>query len=215
MRITQAQLRRAVGDIYEPNIDQFVASFNMFAGHFGINTPLRVIHYLSQILHESGRLKYTEENLNYSADGLLKVFPLYFKKPEIAAAYARKPQQIANKVYANRMGNGSEESGDGWKYKGRGFLQLSGKNNYKAFSKFDLCTEDVVEHPEKVAEYPLNQTSAMWFWEAHKLNEKADRDNGMNTSDICTQITKVINGGTNGLSDRLFVLRRLKKEFGI
>lgn len=215
MVLTQAQLRRAIPDIYSGRLDEFIASFNMFSEHFGINTPLRVAHYVSQLLHESGKLKYVEENLNYSADGLLKVFPKYFKTAKDAAAYARKPVQIANKVYANRMGNGNEASGDGWRYKGRGFIQLTGKNQYAAFSKFDLCTENVLEHPEKVAEYPLNQTSAMWFWDLHSLNLKADRDNGMNTSEVCTSITKVINGGTLGLSDRLFLLRRLKKEFGI
>ena len=214
MVITQAQLSRAVPEVNRARLNEFVASFNMWAAHFGIDTPLRAAHYLSQVFHESGYLKAVEENLNYSADGLLRTFPRYFNATT-ANQYARQPEKIANKVYANRMGNGSEASGDGWRYRGRGYIGLTGKSNYADFKRYDLCTADVVNHPEKVAEYPLNQLCAMWFWEKYKLNVEADKDNGLNYSEVCKTITKKINGGTNGLANRQFLLRRFKKEFGI
>lgn len=207
MVITQQQIRRAVPEVGSKHIDSFVASFNMYAVHFGINTPLRIAHFLCQTIWESNYLKSVEENLNYSAQGLLKTFPRYFTE-ETAKEYAHQPLRIANRVYAGRMGNGNEASGDGYKYKGRGFIMLTGKENYQKFNKYDLCTEDVVNHPEEVAEFPLNQLAAMFFWEANNLNALADRDD-------CQAITRKINGGLNGLSNRQFLLRRFKKEFGI
>jgi len=207
MVLTKAQLLRAIPDLYKPALDAFVASYNQFAIPFGITTPLRACHYLSQVCWEAQYLKHTEENLNYSAEGLLKTFPRYFNA-QTAKEYARQPERIANRVYANRMGNKSEESGDGWKYKGRGFIMLTGFENYSKFNKSDVCTEDVITHPEKVAKFPLNQISSMWFWETHNLNALADRDD-------CEAITRVINGGLSHYADRAFLLRRFKKEWGI
>lgn len=207
MVITQQQIRRAVPEASSKHLDSFVASFNQWAVHFGIDTPLRVAHYLAQVIWESNYLKSVEENLNYSAEGLLKTFPRYFTEAT-AKDYAHQPIRIANRVYANRMGNGNEASGDGYRYKGRGFVMLTGKKNYQRFNSYDLCTEDVLGHPEKVAEYPLNQLAAFWFWEANDLNSLADKDD-------CMAITKKINGGLNGYSNRQFLLRRFKKEFGI
>lgn len=207
MELTRTQLLRAVPELNKAALDSFVASYNQWAIPFGIDTPLRMAHYLSQVIHEANYLKSTEENLNYSAEGLLKTFPKYFNA-ETAKEYARKPERIASKVYANRYGNGNEASGDGWKYKGRGFIMLTFKSNYEAFNKSDVCTEDVVKKPELVAKFPLNQVSSMWYWETHNLNTLADRDD-------CQAITKVINGGLNGYANRSFLLRRLKREFGI
>ncbi len=225
MQLTKQQIVRALVGIASPTdeeLDCFVASFNMWAESMGINSTKRIIHYLSQAVFESNYLKATEENLNYSADGLLKTFPKYFNA-QTAQAYARNPQKIANKVYANRMGNGSEASGDGWKYRGRGYIQLTGKDNYMAFSKYDLCTANVLSDPDSVGKanksnpkYYLAQLSAMWFWEKNKINQIADGDNGgMFGEEIVKRITKVINGGNNGIAQRLLLYRRFKKEFGL
>lgn len=208
MVITQQQIRRAVPEVYGKGLDAFVASFNQWAVFFGIESPIRVAHYLSQILWESQYLKSTEENLNYSAEGLLKTFPRYFTT-ETAKEYAHQPMRIADRVYANRMGNGSEASGDGWKYKGRGYIMLTGKDNYKLFNSYDLCTEDIVSDPEKVSQNPfLSQLASMWFWERNELNKLADIDD-------CQSVTRKINGGLSHLSNRQFLLRRFKKEFGL
>ena len=215
MRITQSQLIRAIPNIDRARLDEFVASFNQWAFTFGITTPQRVTHYIAQIMEESGCLKYTEENLNYSAQGLLKTFPRYFDA-KTAQEYAGRPQAIANRVYANRIGNGSEESGDGWRYRGRGFIQLTGKENYERFNAYDLCTEDVVEIPDKVAKFPLNQISSMWFWQSHMLSEIADSDDGGKIGEsIVERITRKINSGLTNIASRKYYYRRLKKEFGL
>ena len=185
MQITRQMLMRAVPDLYFERVDEFVASFNMWAIPFGIDNPRRIAHYLAQVFHESGALRYVEE---------------------IASG----------EKYEGRKDLGNTEKGDGVRYKGRGYIQLTGRANYKAFSKCDLCTEDVVAHPEKVAEFPLNQVASMWFWQNHKLNELADKDDGGKCGeDIVRQITKVVNGGQNGIANRLFYYRRFKKELGL
>ena len=207
MSITQSQLLRAVPELYKPRLDEFVASLNQWAVSFGIDSPLRMAHYLAQVIHESQYLKRTDENLNYSADGLLKTFGRYFTS-ETAREYARQPERIANRVYASRMGNGPEASGDGWRYRGRGFIMLTGKENYERFNQSDVCTEDVVRLPDKLMKFPLNQVVSMWFWEQHDLNALADADDA-------DAICRKINGGTNGLADRKFLLRRFKKELGV
>jgi putative chitinase len=158
---------------------------------YEINTPKRLAHFLSQCGHESGGFKVFSENLNYSAEGLVKIFGKYFK-PETAPAYARKPERIANKVYANRMANGNEESGDGWKFKGRGLIQLTGRANYTAYDK--AVTENVLDNPDLVAGV-LALDSAGWFWNTNGLNKIAD------AGDV-TAVTKRVNGGTHGLADR-------------
>jgi len=161
---------------------------------FKIDTPLRLAHFLAQCAHESGDFKATIESLNYSAKGLLATFPKYFTA-ETAALYERKPEKIANIVYANRMGN--DNVADGWKYKGRGFIQLTGKSGYAAFDK--IVPEDILANPDLVAsKYPL--LSAAWFWNSRDLNSIADRGA---TDLTVTQITKKVNGGTIGLPDRI------------
>ena len=162
---------------------------------FGINTPKRLAHFLAQVAHESGSFKFTTENLNYSAESLVKVFPKYFKDLATAKQFERKPDAIANKVYGGRMGNNTENEGS--LYKGRGYIQLTGKQNYTSFDK--VVEEDILKNPELVAtKYPM--LSAAWFWDSRKLNAIADTGD---TDEVVTKITKFVNGGTHGLADRI------------
>ena len=187
----------------------------MWCAHYGITNNKRLVHFLAQVFEESGALKYLEENLNYSADGLLKTFPKYFTKDNVTL-YARQPQKIANRVYANRMGNGNEASGDGWKYRGRSFIQITGKFNVTEYSKSELCTIDAVNNPDLLSKFPDHTKAALWFWEKNGLSELADRDDGGKCGeDIVKLITKKVNGGQNGVATRLFYYRRFKKEWGI
>ena len=185
MQITRQMLMRAVPELYFARVDEFVASFNMWAIPFGLNTPQRIVHYLAQVFHESGALCYVEE-------------------------------LASGAQYEGRKDLGNTQKGDGVRFKGRGYIQLTGRANYTKLNAYDLCTEDIIKHPEKVAEFPINQIASMWFWQTHKLNEMADRDDGAKIGeDVCRQITKVINGGTNGIAQRLFYYRRFRKEFGL
>jgi putative chitinase len=161
-------------------------------------SPIRAAHFFAQTAHETGGFKAFSENLNYSADGLNKIFPKYFKNAgRNAAEFARNPEKIANIVYASRMGNGDPASGDGWKFRGRGALQLTGKANYEAFAKY-LGNNEVMENPDLVAtKYAFE--SAMFFFERNKLWTICDQ--GINDAAILA-LTKRINGGTHGLDDR-------------
>ena len=214
MEITQAQIRRAVPDVNAARLDEFVAAWNMWAVHFGIITKKRGIHLLAQIMAETGALRYMTENMNYSKERLLEIFPKYFDRSNVGL-YARNPEKIGNRVYANRMGNGSEGSGDGYRYRGRGCLMLTGKDNYTAFNRSDCCTEDVVRNPDRMAAYYLNVVSALWFWSKNSLNAYADKDDGTNGEEIVRQITRKVNGGSNGLAERKRYYRQLKEVFGI
>lgn len=208
MQITQAMIRRVIPNVNKERLDEAVAAFQMWCAHYGINTNERLAAFLANVMHESNNLNAMVENLNYSADGLRKTFPKYFKTPEDAAAYARKPQQIANRVYANRNGNGNEASGDGWRYRGRGLMQLTFKANYKSYGDSDLCIGNPVLNPEIIGKFPEAYKSAMWFFEKNGLNQLADK------GDFET-IVKRINGGTNGLANRMYLWRKFKREFGI
>ena len=175
---------------------------NVYAGLSGvmakytIDDVLKLAHFLGQCDYESEHFTAVRENLNYSANALLATFPTHFDSTS-AAAYARQPEKIANHVYANRMGNGNEASGDGWNFRGRGYIQLTGKVNYKAFSNF--MGVDTVSSPELVAtDYPM--ASAAFFFHANNLFAVCDRGA---TNDVVTAVTKIINGGTNGLQDRI------------
>jgi putative chitinase len=159
-------------------------------------TPERAAHFFAQTAHETGGFKAFSENLNYSADGLQKIFGKYFPGL-LEESYARNPEKIANRVYADRMGNGSEASGDGWKYRGRGALQLTGKANYKAFSDY-LKNPLIMEQPDLVAG-ELAFESAMFFFDKNKLWDICDK--GV-TKESILALTKRINGGTHGLADR-------------
>ena len=177
--------------------DAVIAMIPDTAAKFQINTPLRLAHFLAQCGHESGGFRATQENLNYSAKGLNGIFKKYFPTEASAADYARNPQKIANKVYGGRMGNGLEASGEGYKFRGRGYIQLTGKENYTAFGK--AIGEDILANPDKVAStYAL--LSAAWFFSKNGLHKMAD---GGATDAVVTSITKRVNGGTIGLADRI------------
>ncbi len=164
---------------------------------FGISNSTRLSHFLSQVAHESGNFKLVNENLNYSSKGLLSIFKKYFPTEALAKSFERKPEKIANKVYASRMGNGNEASGEGYKFRGRGYIQLTGKDNYKAFS--DFIGEDCVANPDLVAtKYPL--TSAAFFFHKNKLWDICDKGH---SHDVVTSVTKRVNGGIIGLDDRI------------
>lgn len=208
MVITQAQLLRAVPETYKPRIDEFVAYFQQWAYTFDVDTPLRVAHFLSQVWHESGNLRWTEENLNYSAKGLLNTFPKYFKNMEEAEEYAYHPIKIANKVYGNRMGNGNEASGDGWRFRGRGLIGTTGRANYQEYADSDFCVGNLMANPDLLSKAPGCVKSALFFWWKNGCNKFADADD-------CVGLTKRINGGTNGLANRQYLLRRFRREFGL
>jgi putative chitinase len=177
--------------------DAVIAMIPAVAQKFQIDSALRLAHFLAQCGHESGGFRLTKENLNYSAKGLNGIFKKYFPTEAAAAAYARQPEKIANKVYGGRMGNGPESSGDGAKFCGRGYIQLTGKDNYTAFGK--SIGEDVCANPQVVAEkYAL--LSAAWFFNKNGLHKMAD---GGSTDAVVTSITKRVNGGTIGLADRI------------
>ena len=160
-----------------------------------ITNVTRLAHFLSQVAHESGNFKLVYENLRYSAAGLLKIFPKYFPTQELANRYAMQPQYIGNRVYANRMGNGNEASGEGYLFRGRGYLQLTGKSNYQLFSQY--VNENCVANPDLVAtKYPMD--SALWYFDRNKLWTLCDA----NTTEAVTSITRRVNGGTHGLADR-------------
>jgi len=177
--------------------DAVIAQIPDTAAKFQINTPLRLAHFLAQCGHESGGFRATQENLNYSAKGLNGIFKKYFPTEAAAKAYERQPAKIASKVYGDRMGNGPESTGEGYKFRGRGYIQLTGKENYTAFGK--SINEDILSNPDKVAaNYAL--LSAAWFFNKNGLHKMADEG----ASDlVVTKITKRVNGGTIGLPDRI------------
>ena len=177
--------------------DTVIAQIPEVGEKFAINTPLRLAHFLSQCGHESGNFRVVNENLNYGAKGLLGLFKKYFPDEAKAKLYERKPEKIANLIYGGRMGNGPEASGDGWKHRGRGYIQLTGKDNYTAFGK--AIGVDILANPDLVAtKYPL--LSAAWYWNSRKLNAVADQGA---TDAVVTKATKLVNGGTIGLADRI------------
>jgi putative chitinase len=174
--------------------DSVIAQIPETAAKFGIDTPLKLAHFLAQCGHESGGFKVVNENLNYSAQGLKNIFPKYFPG-NLSESYARNPQKIASKVYGGRMGNGPESTGEGFKFRGRGYIQLTGKDNYTSFGK--AINEDLVSNPDLVStKYPL--LSAAWFFSKNCLRRCVDSSDATVTS-----VTKCVNGGTIGLPDRL------------
>lgn len=181
--------------------DSVIAQIPEAAKKFNITTPLRLAHFLAQCGHESGGFKHIQENLNYSSDGLKKIFPKYFPG-NLSESYARNPEKIASRVYGGRMGNGDETTKEGFKFRGRGYIQLTGKQNYTNFAKF--IGEDTVSNPDLVAtKYPL--ASAAFFFDSNNLWSICDK--GADDATV-TAVTKRVNGGTIGLADRI-------KEFKI
>jgi putative chitinase len=192
MLVTREQLAHFFDHTPARTIDDFLEPINKTLEHFEINTPQRIAMFLAQVGHESGGLQHVVENLNYRADRLPVVFPRYFKDVD-PNAYGRNPEKIANRVYANRMGNGPESSGDGYRYRGRGLIQLTGHDNYARFAHdMGMSVEEAVDY---LTTHEGAAMSAGWFWSKNGLNAIADR------GDIVAA-TKRINGGTIGLADR-------------
>ena len=173
---------------------------------YEINTPVRVAAFMAQAHHESGGFVYLSENLNYSYKGLMKTFAKYFPDEATAKAYANKPEKIANRVYANRMGNRDEASGDGWLHAGRGIIQLTGAENYRNFAmSLEISVKDASEYMQT---FEGAAQSACWFWETNNLNKFAD------SGDFVT-LSKKINGGTKGMEDRELQHARIRRILGI
>ena len=188
--LTKAHLGQMIKN---PYLDQWHHALDQLLDDYEINTPLRVAHFIAQCAHESGNFVFIQENLNYRAASLRKVFPKYFPTDELAAQYANKPERIANRVYASRMGNGDEASGDGYRYRGRGLIQLTGKDNYTFFAgSLEISVEEAAEY---LSTFEGAAQSACWFWEQNKLNRFAD------ANDV-RGLTRAINGGFIGLEDR-------------
>lgn len=189
-------MKKVTSTFFSDNIQiaDIMIAINKVAEKHSINeTPQRLAAFIAQMAHESGQFLYKEENLNYSAQGLMNVFGKYFPNQIIAESYARKPRIIASKVYANRMGNGTEESGDGYKFCGRGYIQLTGKTNYMLFAKdHDMTIDQAVEYLSTI-EGAVE--SAAWYWSKNNLNRFCDNNDFIG-------LTKAINGGTNGLDHR-------------
>jgi putative chitinase len=201
---TKEQLREMIPK--NPYVDQWYEAISEILPEYEITTPQRVAAFLAQCAHESGGFVFLKENLNYKAASLRRVFPKYFPDDAIAAQYAGKGEMIANRVYANRMGNGDEASGDGWRYCGRGLIQLTGKNNYTFFAgSLDIPVEEASEYLQT---FEGAVQSACFFWEQNKLNQWADK------GDILT-LTKRINGGTIGLEDRVKHYNHALHIFGV
>lgn len=190
--ISLNQLKQILPD--NPSVDNWHVALTQILPDYEINTPQRIAAFLAQCAHESGGFKVLKENLNYKAASLQRVFPKYFPSAELAEQYAHNQPAIANRVYANRMGNGDEASGDGYRYCGRGLIQLTGHDNYQAFA--ESLEGDITDVPEYLGTFEGAVQSACWFWEANNLNVLAD------AQDILA-LTKRINGGTIGLDDRI------------
>ena len=203
MQITREQLQQIIPR--NPYIDQWCDALNKLLPDYGIDTPQRVAAFLAQCAHESGNFVFLKENLNYKWASLRKVFPKYFPTDELAQAYEKQPERIANRIYGSRMGNGDEASGDGYRYCGRGLIQLTGRNNYDAFA--ESIETPVEEIPAYLETFEGAVQSACWFWETNNLNQFADTD------DIKT-MTRRINGGFIGLEDREKHYNHAKHVFG-
>lgn len=200
--IQASDFKTIIPDLSWEKAAPYLPLFETVLPTYQIDTPLRQAHFLAQITHESAGFKAVVENLNYSQDALYGLFRKYFPNKDLAKTYARKPEKIANRIYADRMGNSNEASGDGWKYRGRGLIQLTGKNNYTQFGI--VVNKDTVGHPDQVADPELALSSACWFWKVNNLNKYADADD-------VVMVTKRINGGDHGLASRMHFLEEYKK----
>ncbi len=180
--------------VKNPYIDHWHEALDQLLPDYDINTPLRVAHFIAQCAHESGNFLFIKENLNYRAESLMKTWPRLFPTIEIARQYEKQPEKIANRAYGNRMGNGDEASGDGWRYCGRGLIQLTGRDNYTFFAgSLDISVEEAAEY---LATFEGAAQSACWYWEQNNLNRFADANDAKG-------LTRAINGGYIGLEDRI------------
>lgn len=209
--LTASILRAAMPNNADPAI--WAPELDATMSLFSIDTPARAAAFLAHVAHESGECRLLEENLNYSAAGLMKVWPKRFPDLKSTEAFARNPQRIANLVYSNRLGNGAPSSGDGWRYRGRGLIQITGRSNYLAVST--ALKVDFVSEPDKLVMPKHAARSAGWFWKSRGLNELADDRADDDDSEDFRQITKIINGGLNGLKERLQFWGRSRAAFGI
>lgn len=192
MELTKEQLKQLLPK--NPYIDQWHSALSRLLPDYEINTPQRIAAFIAQCAHESGNFMFLKENLNYRAESLMRTWPRHFPTMEIAQQYARQPEKIANRAYANRMGNGDEASGDGWRFLGRGLIQLTGRENYSWFAaSINISVEEAAEYLQT---FEGAAQSACWFWETNNLNRWAD------TGDI-KELTRRINGGFIGLEDRI------------
>lgn len=189
--LTLDQLKQMVKN---PHIEHWHRALDQLLPEYDINTPHRIAHFVAQCAHESGSFRFIEENLNYKAESLMRTWPRHFPTIDIAKQYERKPEKIANRAYSSRMGNGDEASGDGWRYRGRGLIQLTGKDNYTFFAgSLGIAVEEAADY---LATFEGAAQSACFFWEQNKLNRFAD------ANDV-KGLTRAINGGTLGLEDRI------------
>jgi putative chitinase len=204
--VSPALLSALCPQLTDSSLNSFCQALQQDLPKAQITQPLVIAHFMAQTAHESAGYCQLRENLNYSASALSSLFSKYFTAQEFGL-YARQPEKIANRIYANRMGNGDEQSGDGWAYRGRGIIQLTGKANYQAFSK-DWGV-DVVSQPDLVATDPvLSVASGCWFWQKNNINAAAEADD-------LNKVTRLINGGTNGLADRAHLLTIAKQQLAL
>lgn len=203
-KFSKAHLKEMIGN--NPYLDYWYDAICEICPEYEINTPVRLAAFIAQCAHESGNFRILRENLNYKAASLMKTWPKHFPTMEIAKQYEKKPEKIANRAYANRMGNRDEASGDGWRYLGRGLIQLTGKENYQWFAaSLEMDVEDL---PEYMGTFEGAVQSACFFWETNNLNQWADQ------KDILT-LTKKINGGTIGLEDRIKHFKHACEVLGV
>jgi putative chitinase len=189
--MTLDQLKQMVNNRH---IDHWYEALEQLLPDYDINQPHRIAHFIAQCAHESGNFLFIKENLNYRWQSLRSLFSKYFPTDDLARAYEKQPEKIANRIYSNRMGNGDEASGDGWRYCGRGLIQLTGKDNYTFFAgSLGISVEETAEY---LATFEGAAQSACWFWEQNNLNRFAD------ANDV-RGLTRAINGGYIGLDDRI------------
>jgi putative chitinase len=204
--ISDEQLGKIASALTAEQRIQYLGPLNAATDEFAINTPLRLSAFLAQTAHESQNFTRLTENLNYSAKRLTQVWPKRFPTIEKAQQYANNPEKLANFTYGGRNGNGPEASGDGWKYRGRGFIQITGRSNYQSCG--DGLGVDLIQDPDKLVQPEFAFRSAAWFWNSRKLNEPADVGN-------MEKITIAINGGKVGLDERIKLYNKIKTILGI
>lgn len=211
--LTESQLRSVLGCAdadARPGV--WRAALNDAMAACEISTAPRQSAFLAQVLHESAELRHLEESLSYSPQRLRQVWPQRFPSDAVAAQYGHAPEKLANHIYASRMGNGDEASGDGWRYRGRGLIQLTGRDNYAALA--GAVKLDALAQPELLLQPAGAALSAAWFWQAHGLNALADQASGANADVVFADITRRVNGGLNGLTERRAYWLRARQALG-
>ncbi len=208
--LTSEQLKRIMP---RADANKWLKPLNDAMREWEIDTPQRMASFLAQIAHESGQLKRLQENLSYSAKRMCQVWPSRFPDEAFACAYERNPERLANRVYSGRMGNGNEASGDGWRYRGRGLIQLTGRSNYASCSK--ALEVDLVANPDALLESDVAARSAGWYWYSRGLNELADHEAGADDDEDFIEITRLITGGKIGLQERIKMWDEARDVLGI